>query len=130
MKVLQPAAWPRPRGFSNGIQAAGTCVFVAGQIGTVPETQAIAEGGFGPQLRQALANTLTILAEAGAGAEHIAEMHWFVTDIAEYRAAGKEIGEAWTATLGKNFPAITLVQVGGLLDPDAKVEISTTAVVP
>lgn len=130
MKVLQPAAWPRPRGFSNGIQAAGTSVFVAGQIGTVPETQAIAEGGFGPQLEQALANTLTILKEAGAGPEHIAEMHWFVTDIAEYRAAGKAIGDAWKATLGKNFPAITLVQVGGLLDPDAKVEISTTAVVP
>ncbi|MFN4089066.1 MAG: RidA family protein [Alphaproteobacteria bacterium] len=130
MKILQPDGWARPRGYSHGIVAEGRSVYVAGQIGTDPDTHRIAPGGFGPQLRQALANTLTILKEAGAGPEHIAEMHWFVTDIAEYRAAGKEIGEAWKETLGRNFPAITLVQVAGLLDEDAKVEISTTAVLP
>src|SRR3546814_17574208 len=106
MNVLQPPGWPRPRGFSNGIVAEGRSVFVAGQVGTVPETQEMAAGGFGAQLRQALANTLTILAQAGAGPEHIAEMHWFLTDIAEYRAAGKEIGEAWKEALGRHFPAI------------------------
>src|SRR3546814_13239476 len=90
----------------------------------------MAAGGFGAQLRQALANTLTILAQAGAGPEHIAEMHWFLTDIAEYRAAGKEIDEAWKEKLGRNLPATPLVQGAALLDPAAKAAISTTAGVP
>ncbi len=130
MNVLQPAGWPRPRGYSHGIAAQGRTVFVAGQIGSVPETGELVAGGFGPQLHQALSNTLAVLKEAGAGPEHITEMHWYVTDIAEYRAGGQAIGEAWKATLGRSFPAITLVQVSGLLAADAKIEISTTAVVP
>src|SRR3546814_14178439 len=86
MNVLQPPGWPRPRGFSNGIVAEGRSVFVAGQVGTVPETQEMAAGGFGAQLRQALAHTLTILAQAGAGPEHTAEMS------SEEPRVGKEWG--------------------------------------
>ena len=129
MQVLQPASWPRPRGFSHGIAAQGTTVFVAGQIGTDPETQTLAEG-FAAQTRQALSNLVAVLSEAGGGPEHIAEMTWYVTDLAAYRAAGREIGEAWREILGRNFPAITLVQVVGLLEERAQIEISATAVVP
>ena len=129
MQVLQPASWPRPRGFSHGVAAQGTTVFVAGQLGTSPETQTIAEG-FGAQTRQALSNVVTVLREAGGGPEHIAEMTWYVTDLAAYGAAVSEIGGAWGEILGRNFPAITLIQVVGLVDPRAQIEISATAVVP
>ena len=129
MQVLQPASWPRPRGFSHGMAAKGTTVFVAGQLGTNPETQTVAEG-VGAQTRQALSNVLTVLREAGGGPEHIAEMTWYVTDLAAYGAAVGEIGGAWGEILGRNFPAITLIQVVGLVDPRAQIEISATAVVP
>jgi enamine deaminase RidA (YjgF/YER057c/UK114 family) len=129
MQVLQPASWPRPRGYSHGIAAQGTVVFVAGQIGTNPETGAIAPD-FAGQLHQTLRNLVTVLREAGAGPEHLADMTWYVTDIAAYKAAGREIGDAWRETLGRNFPAITLVQVVALLDERALIEVSAHAVVP
>lgn len=129
MQVLQPAAWPRPRGFSHGVSAQGTVVFVAGQIGTDQESDVISDG-FAGQAEQALRNVVTILREAGAGPEQITEMTWYVTDLAAYRDAGREIGTAWRELLGRNFPAMTLVQVSGLLDARAMVEISATAVMP
>lgn len=130
MQVLQPASWPRPRGYSHGMAAQGATVFVAGQIGADPETGAVEADSFAGQVHQALRNLLAVLKEAGAGPEHIAEMTWYVTDLAAYRAGGHEIGAAWRDTLGRNFPAITLVQVAGLLDETAQVEISATAVIP
>ncbi len=129
MQVLHPASWPRPRGFSHGMAAQGTVVFVAGQIGADPETGEVATG-FAGQVAQALRNLVAVLREAGAGPEHIAEMTWYVTDLAAYRTAGADLAGAWRETLGRHFPAITLIQVAGLLEERAMVEISATAVVP
>lgn len=130
MQVLQPASWPRPRGFSHGVAAEGRLVFVAGQIGADPETHRIADGGFAGQVRQALANLVAVVREAGGGPEHIAEMTWYLTDLADYRSAGPALGEAWREALGRHFPAMTLVQVSALLEEQAMVEISATAVIP
>ena len=130
MQVLHPEGWPRPRGFSNAIMAEGRVIAVAGQIGVDPVSGAMPDTSFGAQTRLALANTIAILREGGAGAENIIEMTWYVTDIAAYKAAGREIGAAWKETLGRHFPAITLVQVSALLHENAMIEISTTAVIP
>ncbi|MEQ8344104.1 MAG: RidA family protein [Sneathiellaceae bacterium] len=129
MQVLQPAGWAAPRGYSNGIAATGRQVFVAGQIGWSAEGKIVSDD-FAAQTRQALENTVAILREAGAGPQHIARMTWYVTDKAEYAAAGRAIGAAYKEVIGKHYPAMTLVQVAGLLEPGAKVEIESTAVVP
>lgn len=127
MDVLQPKDWPRPPGFSNGTVAEGRHVFVAGQVGHGQTTGAMADG-FAAQVEQALANVLTVLAEAGAGPEHVTKLTWFVTSMAAYREAGRALGDAWKATMGRNFPAITLVEVSGLLAEGAMVEIEAHAV--
>jgi len=127
MDVLQPKDWPRPPGFSNGTVAEGRHVFVAGQVGHDQTTGAMADG-FAAQVEQALANVLTVLAEAGAGPEHVTKLTWFVTSMAAYREAGRALGDAWKATMGRNFPAITLVEVSGLLAEGAMVEIEAHAV--
>ena len=129
METLQPKSWPRPPGFSNGTVAEGRHVFVAGQVGSDQESGQMADG-FADQCQQALANVLTVLAEAGAGPEHVVKLSWFVTSIAEYRSAGRGLGDAWKATMGRNFPAITLVEVSGLLAEGAMVEIEAHAVIP
>ena len=129
MEILQPAGWPRPPGFSNGTAAHGKHVFVAGQVGDDPVSGQMV-GDFSGQCRQALANVLAVLAEAGAGPEHVAKLTWFVTSLAEYRAAGRALGDAWKVTMGRNFPAITLVEVSGLSAEGAMVEIEAYAVLP
>ena len=128
MQILQPKGWAQPRGFSNGVAAEGTQVFVAGQIGWDAD-QKLADD-FAAQVRQALANTVAVLAEAGAKPEHIVRMNWFVTDKRDYIAAGREIGQAYKEIIGRNFPAMTLLEVKSLLDDRAKVEIESTAVIP
>lgn len=128
MTVLQPEGWPRPPGFSNGTAADGRHVFVAGQVGIDPTTGTMADS-FAGQCRQALANVLAVLAEADAGPEHVAKLTWFVTSIAAYREAGRALGDAWKATMGRNFPAITLVEVTALLAEGAMVEIEAHAVI-
>ena len=128
MQVLQPKGWKQPRGFSHGVAAEGTQVFVAGQIGW-DANQQLADD-FAAQVRQALANTVAVLAEAGAKPEHIVRMNWFVTDKRDYIAAGKAIGAAYKEIIGPTFPAMTLLEVKSLLDDRAKVEIESTAVIP
>jgi enamine deaminase RidA (YjgF/YER057c/UK114 family) len=128
MQVLQPKDWPQPRGFSHGIVAEGRQVFVAGQIGQTPDKAV--DPDFAAQTRQALLNTQAVLAEAGATPQQITRMTWFVTDKRDYLAAGREIGKAWKEILGAHLPAITLVEVKGLLDDRAKIEIESTAVIP
>jgi enamine deaminase RidA (YjgF/YER057c/UK114 family) len=130
MDFLQPENWPRAPGFSWGVAARGRQVFVAGQIGRDHATGKLAEGGFGAQAVQALANLATVLKSAGAGPEQIAHMTWYVTDIAAYKAAGRDIGAGYKVHIGRHFPSMTLVQVGALLDPAAMVEIECIAVVP
>lgn len=129
MKILQPEGWPRPRGYSNGIAAEGRMVFVAGQVGW-DENEEFASQDMAGQVRQALENTLTVLREGGAGAEHVVRMTWFITDMAEYRSSMKEIGAAYREVMGKRYPAMALVEVKSLLEPKARVEIETTAVIP
>ena len=129
MKILQPPAWSRPRGYSNGIAARGTVVFIGGQVGWDGECQ-FASDDFTAQARQALKNVIEILAEAGGRPEHIARMTWYVTDKREYVAAYKTIGEAYRAVMGRHFPAMTAIEVTALIEDRAKVEIEATAVIP
>ena len=129
MTILQPAAWPRPKGFSCGVSGAGTVVFVSGQIGW-DEHGHFPAADIAGQVRQALRNIVTILAEAGARPEHIARLTWYVTDKREYAAAQREIGEAYREVMGRHFPAMSVVAVAALLEDEAKVEIEATAIVP
>ena len=129
MRALLPPGWPRPKGYSNGIEAEGRLVFVAGQIGW--DTQGrFPTGGFAAQFRQTLQNTLAVLKEASAGPEHIARMTWFITSRDEYMASLVEIGAAWKELMGRTYPAMAVIIVSGLVEPEAKIEIETTAVVP
>ena len=128
-RVLLPEGWPRPKGYSNGVEATGRMVFVAGQIGWTPDG-VFAETGFGGQFRQTIENTLAVLAEAGAGPEHIVRMTWYVVDKREYLAALREIGAVWRELIGPHYPAMAVVEVKGLIEDAARIEIETTAVVP
>jgi len=129
MKILQPPAWARPRGYSNGISARGTVVFIGGQIGWDAQGS-FASDDFTAQARQALANIVEILAEAGGRPEHIARMTWYVTDKREYVAAYKSIAEAYREVMGRHFPAMTAIEVKALIEDRARVEIEATAVIP
>ena len=129
MRILQPAGWPRPKGYANGIEATGRLVIVGGQIGW-DETETFQSDDFVEQVRQTLKNTLAVLAEAGAGPEHVVRMTWYITDRTEYLARGREIGAVYRELMGKNFPAMAMVQVVALMEARARVEIETTAVVP
>jgi enamine deaminase RidA (YjgF/YER057c/UK114 family) len=129
MKILQPPAWARPRGYSNGVAARGTVVFIGGQIGWDAQCR-FASDDFTAQVRQALANVVEILAEAGGKPEHIARMTWYVTDKREYVAAYLSIGEAYREVMGRHFPAMTAIEVAALIEDRAKVEIEATAVIP
>lgn len=128
LTILQPPGWPKPRGYSNGIAAAGRVVMIGGQIGwdehgRFPE-------GFVAQAAQALRNVLAVLHEAGGRPEHLARLTWYVVDIEEYRASSPALGTAYRATLGRWYPAMTLVQVVALVEPKARLEIEATAIVP
>jgi enamine deaminase RidA (YjgF/YER057c/UK114 family) len=129
LKALLPPGWPRPSGFSNGISARGRTIFTAGIIGW-DETGAIVAPDLAGQLRQILLNTLDILAEDGAGPEHIVRMTWYVVDIDEYRLGLEGIGAAYKEVIGRHFPAMAVVEVGALVEPRARIEIETIAVVP
>lgn len=128
-RSLTPPGWPRGKGYSHGVTAEGRMVFVAGQVGW-NENEAIVGTDFVDQFRQALSNTKAILAEAGAGPEHIVRMTWFITDKQEYLSRLKDVGLAYREVLGKNYPAMAVVVINGLIEDGAKLEIETTAVIP
>ena len=130
MRRLEPAGWARPSGYAHGIAAAGRFVFVAGQVGWDPTTETFASDDLVAQARQALANVLAVLAEAEASRAHIARMTWYVLDKAEYRARRPDLGRVYGELLGRHYPAMTLVEVAGLLEARARIEIEATAVVP
>lgn len=129
---ILPEGWPRPRGFSHAVVATGTrSVRIAGQIGREPAQATIpATADAGQQWRIALGNVVAVLKASGGEPGHLVALRAYVTDIREFNAAGKAIGEAWAATLGRHFPAMTLVQVSALIDPNAKVEIEAEAILP
>jgi enamine deaminase RidA (YjgF/YER057c/UK114 family) len=128
-KVLQPAEWARARGYSNGIAARGTQVFIAGQIGW-DANQKFAHHRLAPQVGAALGNVVRVLAEAGGGPEHIVRLTWYVTSRREYLDELAEIGTAYRKVMGRHFPAMSVVEVSALVEAEAKVEIEATAVLP
>ncbi len=128
-RTLQPDGWERPRGYANGIEARGRQIFVGGQIGWNGACR-FETDDLVAQVRQALENVLAVLRVAGAGPEHVVRMTWYLVDKREYGARLQEIGAAYRETMGRNFPAMTAVQVADLIEDRAKVEIEVTAVVP
>ena len=126
MRHLLPEGWPRPSGYSNGIEAEGTQVFVAGMIGW--NSSGKFPDGFAAQLRVTLENTLAVLAEAGAGPEHVVRMTWYVKDLDQYRENLREVGAVYRDVMGKNFPAMAVVGVNDLVESAALLEIESTAV--
>jgi enamine deaminase RidA (YjgF/YER057c/UK114 family) len=126
--ILQPAGWPRPRGYANGIKARGEMVFVGGMVGWTAEERF--PSGFVAQARQALENVAAVLAEGGAQPEHVVRMTWYVRNIDEYLAARGQLGDAYRAVMGDHFPAMALVEVNRLVEPEAMLEIEATAVLP
>ena len=126
---LHPPGWSPAKGYANGIAARGTQVFVGGQIGWNGQQQ-FETDDFIAQCKQALQNVVDVLKQADAGPEHMVRMTWYVVSREEYNARLKELGAVYREVLGKNFPAMTCVQVAGLMEARAKVEIEVTAVVP
>ncbi len=128
-EFLHPKSWKQPKGFANGIVAEGRTVFLAGQIGWNAE-QKFESHDFVDQARQALANIVALIEEAGGRAEHVTRMTWYVIDRQEYLARLSDLGKAYQAVMGRHFPAMTVVQVVALVEDAAKVEIEATAVLP
>jgi enamine deaminase RidA (YjgF/YER057c/UK114 family) len=129
MKVLQPAGWPRPKGYSNGIEVRGRQIYVAGLVGWNAEEKFDAKDLPG-QFEQLLKNLVAILAEAEARPEHVVRMTWYITDKQAYLQSARRIGEIYRAIMGRVFPAMAVVQVVALMEDDALIEIEVTAVVP
>ena len=128
-RILQPAGWPKPKGYANGVLARGRQVYVAGQIGW-NTTGRFESERFSEQVRQALANILAVLAEAGGRPEHIVRLTWFIVSRDEYLAQLDEVGAAYRAVMGRVYPPMSVVQVVALMEREAKVEIEATAVIP
>ncbi|MBY0574674.1 MAG: RidA family protein [Undibacterium sp.] len=129
MDILQPKGWVKPRGYSNGVVATGRTVCVGGMIGWDGQGQFHSDD-FVEQTRQALQNVVAVLAEAGATPEHIVRMTWYVLDKKEYIAAYKGVGRVYREIIGSHYPAMSAVQVMGLIEDRARLEIEVTAIVP
>jgi enamine deaminase RidA (YjgF/YER057c/UK114 family) len=127
-RALQPKGWPRPSGYANGMTAKGRVVVTGGVVGwdvmgNFPPT-------FAAQARQTFSNILAILAEGGAGPEHLVRLTWYVVDLEDYRSGLKELGRAYREVIGAYYPAMAVVEVSGLVEAKARLEIEATAVVP
>jgi enamine deaminase RidA (YjgF/YER057c/UK114 family) len=129
MQILQPPGWARAKGFSNGISCKGTLVFIAGQVGWTGQGE-WKEKAFAGQFRQALQNILDVLTEAQGRPEHIVRLTWYVLDRKEYLGALREVGAAYRELMGKHYPTMAVVQVSGLVEDEARLEIEAIAVVP
>lgn len=128
LRVLQPPGWPAPRGYANGMAGTGRTVLVGGQVGW--DAAGRFPAGFVAQAAQALRNILAVVTEAGGGPEHVGRLTWYVLDMEEYRANLRDLGAAYRDVMGRHFPAMTLVQVAALAEPEARLEIEATAIVP
>ena len=129
MQILQPPGWVRAKGFSNGIVASGRLVFIAGQVGWTGQGE-WKEKSFAGQFRQTLQNILEVLAQAKGRPEHIVRLTWYVIDRDEYLASLKEVGAAYRELMGRHYPTMAVVQVSGLVERNARLEIEATAVIP
>jgi len=128
-QILQPANWPRPKGFSHGVAARGRQLFIAGQVGWDANGRFASER-LADQVKVALQNIVTVLAAGGAEARHVTRLTWYVTSREAYYAELAEIGANYRAVMGRHFPAMSVVQVVALMEAEAKVEIEATAVIP
>ena len=126
--ALNPRGWPRPKGYANGMIAKGRILVTGGVVGW--DVMGRFPAGFVAQTRQTLSNILAILAEGEAGPEHVVRLTWYVTDMDEYLGCQRELGRAYRALMGANYPAMALVEVRRLVEPEARLEIEATAVVP
>jgi enamine deaminase RidA (YjgF/YER057c/UK114 family) len=129
LDILKPAHWPRPSGYSNGIAVTGRQIFIAGQVGWDAQRR-FNSTRLADQVRQSLQNICAVLAEAQAGPEHLVRLTWYLTSRDEYLADLEGIGAAYRDVMGKNYPVMSVVQVVALMEPEAKVEIEATAVLP
>jgi len=129
MKVINPESFGRPRGYVNGLltEPGARLLFVAGQIAW-DENQKIVSDDFVEQFDRALRNLLAVVSEAGGAPDSVARLVVYVTDKREYAARTREIGERWRALMGNHYPTMALVEVKGLLEDAAKVEIEGIAV--
>ena len=128
-EAINPAGWPRPKGYSNGVVAQGRFLAISGQIGWNERCELVSSDFLG-QARQALSNVVAILRAAGGEPEHLVRLTWYVTDKTEYIAAMRDLGQVYRELLGGHYPAMALVQVADLLEAGAKVEIEGTAILP
>jgi enamine deaminase RidA (YjgF/YER057c/UK114 family) len=129
-QAVLPDGWPRPRGFSHGVIAKGASqVRIAGQVGTAPGQHGVEAGlDFGTQWTRALANVVAVVRAAGGEPTNLVALRVYVTQLSDFSENGPAVGKSWMESLGKHFPAMTLVQVSGLLDPNATVEIEAEAI--
>ena len=127
-RTLLPQGWPRPQGYAHGMTAKGRVVITGGVVGW--DVMGNFPDSFAAQARQAFSNILKILGEGGAGPEHLVRLTWYVTSLDEYRASLKELGRAYRETIGSYYPAMAVVQVSGLVEPAARIEIEATAIIP
>jgi enamine deaminase RidA (YjgF/YER057c/UK114 family) len=128
-RTLLPPGWPRPKGYANGILAEGRTVWTGGVVGW-DEQERFLDTDMAGQFRRILESTRAILAEGGASPGHIVRMTWYITDRQEYLDSLAAIGAAWREIVGRHYPAMAVVQVVALIEPAAKIEIETTAVIP
>ena len=129
MQILQPPGWARARGFSNGIAAQGRLIFIAGQVGWTGDGRWEARD-FAGQFRQTLKNVLAVLNEANGKPGHLVRMTWYVLDRQEYLDSLNAVGEAYRELMGRHYPTMAVVQVSALVEPEARLEIEATAVIP
>ena len=129
MEILQPPGWLPPKGYANGVAATGKLIFVAGQVGWNRDC-VFESDNFIAQADQALANVVAVLAAAGAGPAHVTRMTWYVTDREAYLEGARELGQVYRRHMGTHYPAMTLIQVAGLAEARARIEIEVTAVLP
>lgn len=128
-QLLQPAGWPEPKGYANGVAACGRLVFISGQVGW-DANQVFHSTDLLDQVRQALQNILSVLAEAGGESQHLVRLVWYLRDKSVYQARAREIGLIYRTILGRHYPAMTVIEVSGFLEDEAQVEIEATAVIP
>ena len=136
MQIIHPPDWARLPGYSHGVSARGRTIYLAGQVGTQgkdgwqPENEDLVSPDFVEQFRQVLENIVALLTEADARPEHLVKLTWFITDKDVYFASLKALGTVYRGVIGKHFPAMSVIEVRGLVQPGAMVEIEATAVVP
>ena len=127
-QALQPMGWPRPSGYANGMMGKGRLIVTGGVVGW--DIMGNFPQGFVAQARLAFTNILAILGEGGAGPEHLVRLTWYVVDLDEYRSVQRDLGRAYREMIGAHYPAMALVEVKGLVERAARLEIEATAIVP